>query len=102
MVRYLSGCAEYLFRNVGASRIGELENELLEVLSQHGNEMALTELTKKTRRFDADERGRLLDIMEGNRQIVRFNEQTGGSSEDDDSPCILIADFFVIFFVICK
>lgn len=78
VVRYLSECSEYLFRNVGASRIGELENEVLDVLALHDNEMSLSELTKKTRRFDSDERARLLDLLETNRLIVRFNEQTKG------------------------
>ena len=78
VVRYLSDCSEYLFRNVGATRIGELENELLDVLSQHGNEMSLNALTKRTRRFDREERSKLLDLLETNKQIIKFTERTKG------------------------
>lgn len=78
VVRYLSACAEYLFRNVGASRLGELENDLLDVLAQHENEMTLNLLTRKTQRFDTEERAKILDLLETNRQIVRFTERTKG------------------------
>lgn len=78
VVRYLSDCAEYLFRNVGATRLGELENEVLDVLAQHGNEMSLNALTQKTRRFDREERSKLLDLLEANKQIIKYTERTKG------------------------
>ena len=79
VVRYLSECGEYLFRNVGSSRIGELENEILEILAEHENEMTLTRLREKTRgKFDSEERERLLGLLEFNKQIVRFSEKTKG------------------------
>lgn len=78
VVRYLSDCADYLFRNVGATRIGELENELLDVLAQHDNEMPLNVLTRKTQRFDREERAKLLDLLEDSKLIVRYTERTKG------------------------
>ena len=78
VVRYLSDCAEYLFRNVGATRLGELENEVLDILAQHGNEMPLNALTQKTRRFDVEERLKLLDFLEQSKLIIRFTERTKG------------------------
>ena len=54
--KYLGQCYEYLFRNVGATRLGELENRILDILNQNENEMTLTELNRKTRGFDSVER----------------------------------------------
>ena len=78
IIKYLTACGEYLFRNVGATRIGELENEILDILNKHGNEMSLTSLTQKTRRFDREERERILLLLETHKQIIRFSEKTNG------------------------
>jgi len=76
IVRYLHNCAEYLYRNVGATRLGEMENEIIDVLNRHGNEMSLSDLTEKTRRFDAEERNRILDILEKDARIIRYKEKS--------------------------
>ena len=78
VVRYLTKCSEYLFRNVGATRLGELENELLDILNQNNNEMTLNELTRKTQQFDRDERERILSLLEQDKHILRFTEKTKG------------------------
>ena len=80
VVRYLTACGEYLFRNVGATRIGELENEILDILNQNGNEMSLSDLQKKTRRFDREEREKIIVLLETHKQILRFTEKTKGRS----------------------
>ena len=71
IVRYLHNCGEYLYRNIGATRLGEMENEIIDVLNENGNDMTLSDLTLKTRRFDADERNRILDILEKDARILR-------------------------------
>ena len=79
IIRFLTECGEYLFRNVGATRIGELENEILDILNQHDNEMSLSDLTQKTRRFDSKEREEILTILEVNhKKIIRYSEKTNG------------------------
>ena len=76
--KYLSKCYEYLFRNVGATRLGELENRILEVLNQHGNEMTLTELNRKTRGFDSIERQKIIDTLTSFGMVVTWKEKTTG------------------------
>ena len=78
IVQYLHKCSEYLYRNIGATRLGEAENEIMDVLNRHGNEMTLSTLADKTRQFDADERSRVLDILEKNAQILRYKEKSKG------------------------
>lgn len=78
IVRYLHNCSEYLYRNIGATRLGEAENEILDVLNRYGNEMKLSTLTQKTRQFDVDERTRILDILEKNGQILGYKEKSKG------------------------
>ena len=50
----------------------------MDVLNRHGNEMKLSDLGDKTRQFDADERNRILDILEKNGQILRYKEKVQG------------------------
>ena len=76
IVRYLYNSSEYLYRNVGATRLGEAENEILDVLNRHGNEMSLSKLARSARQFDADERNRILDLLEKNGQILRYKEKS--------------------------
>lgn len=76
IVQYLHNCAEFLYKNIGATRLGETENEIMDVLNKHGNQMTLNDLSMKTRRFDADERNRILDILEKDARVMRYKKKS--------------------------
>lgn len=78
LVKYLVSCYEHLFRNVGATRLGELENKILDVLNRHGNEMTISALGQKIRGFDTTERDKVIESMIKNGLLIRFKEKTTG------------------------
>ena len=80
IIQYLHESTEYLFKNIGATRLGKLEQEVLDVLNNYGNEMSLSDLGLKTRKFDRKERSDILDLLEKDGKVIRFKEHTGGRS----------------------
>ena len=78
VIRYLFQCYEYLFRNVGSTRLGDIENKILDMLNRSGNEMTLTELGRKVRGTDSTERERVIEALEKHGVVIRFREETNG------------------------
>ena len=78
VIRYLFQCYEYLFRNVGSTRLGDIENKILDMLNRNGNEMTLTELGRKVRGTDSTERERVIEALEKHGVVLRFREETNG------------------------
>ena len=80
VTRYLIECYNYSFKQVGVSELSKLEHKILEVLNENGNEVALSELTRKTRATDTKTRLDVLDSLQTSGEIQTYDENTGGRS----------------------
>ena len=80
VTRYLIECYNYSFKQVGVSELSKIEHKILEVLNENGNEVALSELTRKTRTTDTKTRLDVLDSLQTSGEIQTYDENTGGRS----------------------
>lgn len=78
VVEYLSKSYEYLFKGIGATRMGEVENTVLDILNRNGNEVTLSKISHAMQRTDAGERLKAIENLQQEGKIIRFNTKTGG------------------------
>ena len=81
VTRYLIESYNYSFRQVGISERAKIEGQILEVLNANGNEITLTELSRKTQSIDRTDRRDALESLQTDGLIQTVEESTGGRAK---------------------